>query len=162
MSVAAATLAQTVLLRFASRLIFFPLSPPLLFLPFFLFCLSHTSFFFFLRTGFFGRDELKTVRHFAGGDVFPPAWLPAVPKCLPGGVRERETGSAYAFVPRREHRNRGKPVSHRGGGGHVSVGHVRQSVRTQLQRFLAVHQRGLGSFLTNGKAACCVCLACVR
>lgn len=102
------------------------------------------------------------MRQFGGGDVFPPTRLPAVPKCLPGGVRERETGSAYAFVPRREHRNRGKSVSHRS-GSHVGVGHVRQSVRTQLQRFLTLHQRGLGSFLTNGKNSLnCVLYLCWR
>lgn len=93
------------------------------------------------------------VRQFGGGDVFPPTRLPAVPKCLPGSVRERETGSANTFVPGREHRNRWKSVSHCC-GSHVGVGHVRQSVRTQLQRFLTVHQRGLGSFLTNGKNNC--------
>lgn len=91
-----------------------------------------------------------TVRLVGWGDVFPPARLPAVLKCLPGGVRGRQTGSAYAFVPRREHRNRRKSFRH-GGGGHLRPGHVRQPVRAQLQRFLTVHQRGFGSFFTNGK-----------
>lgn len=123
---------------------------------FFLFFISRTLFYAqFCRTN-------TAVRQFGGGDVFPPTRLPAVPKCLPGGVRERETGSAYAFVPRREHRNRGKSVSHRS-GSHVGVGHVRQSVRTQLQRFLTLHQRGLGSFLTNGKNSLnCVLYLCWR
>lgn len=112
------------------------------------------SFFFFLSHFFFYAQfcrTIQTVRQFGGGDVFPAARLPAVLKCLPGRVRERETGSAYAFVPGREHGNRGKSVRHRR-GGHLGVGHVRQPVRTQLQRFLTLHQRGLGSFLTNGKS----------
>ena len=99
-----------------------------------------------------------TVRS-GGGDVFPPARLPAVLKCLPGGVRERQTGSAYAFVPGRERRNRRESVRHRS-GCHVGVGHVRQPVRAQLQRFLTLHQRGLGSFLANGKNKC-GCVFCV-
>lgn len=109
------------------------------FLFLFFFCASHT----FLRT-------VYRTKELCSGDVFPPARVPAVLKCLPGGLRERKTGSAYAFVPGREHRDRGKSVSHCS-GCHVSVGHVRQPVRTQLQRFLTLHQRGLGSFLTNGK-----------
>lgn len=119
---------------------------PLLLRVLFFFFLSHT----FLRTVL---SDGTAVRQFGGGDVFPPARLPAVLKCLPGGVWERETGSAYAFVPGREHRNRGKSVGHRS-GGHLGVGHVRQPVRTQLQRFLTLHQRGFGSFLTNGKNKC--------
>lgn len=120
---------------------------------------SFFLFSFFKSRTLFCRTN-TAVRQFGGGDVFPPTRLPAVPKCLPGGVRERETGSAYAFVPGREHRNRGKSVSHRS-GSHVGVGHVRQSVRTQLQRFLTLYQRGLGSFLTNGKNKC-VLYSCWR
>lgn len=88
----------------------------------------------------------------AGGHVFPPARLPAVPECLPGRLRERQTRSAYAVVPRSEHRDRRESFGHGGGGGYVRVGHVRQPVRAQLQRLLAIHQRGSGSLLTNGKA----------
>ena len=121
--------------------------PALLRFPFFFFLLSHT----FLRTVL---SDNTAVRQFGGGDVFPPARLPAVLECLPGGVRERETGSAYVFVPGREHRTRGKSVRHRS-SGQLGVRHVRQPVRTQLQRFLTLHQRGLGSFLTNGKNYYC-------
>lgn len=86
------------------------------------------------------------------GDVFPPAGLPAVFKCLPGGVRRRSAGSADSVVPRRERWDRGKRV----GGGRCRVlgaGHV--PVRSQLQRLSALHQRRSGSFLPDGKKSRC-------
>lgn len=129
---------------------FTPSVPPF----FFLFFISLAHFFFFFETH--SLSDGRAVRD-NGGDVFPPARLPAVLKCLPGGVRERETGSAYAFIPGREQRNRWKSVRHRSSRD-IGVRHVRQPVCTQLQRFFTVHQRGLGPFLANGKNACFVLL----
>lgn len=94
--------------------------------------LHQAPFFSFLLANTFLRTVCRTVQlcgTFGGGDVFPATRLPAVPKCLPSGVREREAGSSYAFVPGREHRDWGKSVRHRS-GGYIGVGHVRQPVRT--------------------------------